>query len=145
MPKCDEHKVIGTAMGAITAVGYGYYVEQDFAKSWQYALGGVLGGYMTARLADILEPSKILGPNHRGIFHGIALNGGLAALLYRKNNEWLQTLVDKANEYDSRQEHLKAFILRVSVGLIIGGIGGHASHLLADLTTSKGLPLMGRL
>ncbi len=143
MPKRDEHKVIGTATGAIAAVGYGYYAEQDFVKAWQYALGGGLGGYMTARLADILEPSKILGPNHRSIFHGIALNGGLAAAAYKPGNEWLLTLVDKANECDSRQEPWKAFMFRALVGLIIGGAGGHASHLLADLTTSERLPVLG--
>ncbi|HIJ51911.1 MAG TPA: hypothetical protein HPP66_02010 [Planctomycetes bacterium] len=142
MPKCYEHKVIASATGAISAFGYGYYAEQDFAKAWQYALGGVLGGRITAGIADFLEPSKIFGPNHRSFFHGIALNGGLAAAAYNPGKEWLLSLVHKAIECDNKQEPFKAFRYRVLVGLIIGGAGGHISHLLADSITPNGLPLL---
>ena len=98
---------------------------------------------MTAGLADILEPSKIFGPNHRSFFHGMVLNGGLAAAAYKPGKEWLLSLVHKANECDNKQEPWKAFMYRVLVGLIIGGVGGHTSHLLADSITPKGLPVLG--
>ena len=143
MPKGYEHKVIATATGAIAAFDYGYYAEQNLAKACQYALGGVLGGRITAGLADFLEPSKIFGPNHRSFFHGIALNGGLAAVVYNPCKELLLSLVHKAIECDNKQEPFKAFRYRVLVGLIIGGAGGHISHLLADSITPKGLPVLG--
>ena len=66
MPKGKTHKIIGTVAGTAVAVGYSYYIEKDPENAWQYGIGGSLGGYALSRLADILEPSEVLGPNHRG-------------------------------------------------------------------------------
>ena len=142
MPRSKAHKFIGTATGVVSAGGYGYFCQHDKGNAWQFALGGALGGYATSRLADILEPSQSLGPNHRGIFHGIALNGTVVASSYDSAKQWLQTLVDKANNLDNTSKHLEAFIYRLMVGFLIGAFAGHTSHLLADLTTPGGLPLL---
>ena len=142
MPKGKVHKVIGTATGTAIAVGYSHYISQEPEKAWQYGIGGSLGGYALSRLADILEPADVLGPNHRGIFHGIALNCSVAVGSFNKLKKLLDWLVDRAKEFDKRNEVFKAFLCRCAAGAILGGIGGHASHLLADLTTPKGLPLL---
>lgn len=142
MPNSRAHKLIGTAAGVIGAAGYGLYCQNDRKNVWQFALGGAIGGYTTARLADIIEPSKTLGPNHRGVFHGIALNGAVSVLSYHPLEKWFQSLVDQANNLDNRGENFKAFLHRMIVGFLIGTFVGHASHLLADLIDSKnGLPL----
>src|SRR4030065_284602 len=137
MPNSRAHNLIGTAAGAIGAAGYGLYCQNDKDNVWQFALGGAIGGYTTARLADILEPSKTLGPNHRGFFHGIAFNGAVSMLSYHPLEKWFQSLVDESNNLDNKGENLKAFLHRLTVGFLIGALGGHASHLLADLVFSK--------
>lgn len=142
MPKGKAHKVIGTAVGVAVATGYSYCVERDSANAWQYALGGGLGGYTMARLADMLEPVEILGPNHRGVFHGVALNGGMTAVTYKPSKEFLKYLIDKARAFDRNDENFKAMLCRIVAGFFIGALGGHVSHLVADSTTPMGLPLL---
>lgn len=143
MPRSKAHKIVGTTAGFAGAIGYGSYYQNDQENAWQYAIGGALGGYATARLADILEPSKTLGPNHRGVFHGIALNGTLAASGYDWIKGQLQILVDKANKFDNSNQHFVALLFRLIVGFLIGALTGHASHLSADFLFSPSrLPLL---
>ena len=143
MPNSRAHKLIGTGAGIASAAGYSLCCQNTKENAWQFALGGAIGGYTTSRLADILEPSKTLGPNHRGFFHGIAFNGAVSVFSYHPLEKWFQSLVDEANNLDSRGENIKAFVNRLMVGFLIGAIGGHTSHLLADLIRSKkGLPLL---
>ncbi len=142
MSKSDVHKLLGTATGTFVAFEYGQYFKLESEHCWQLALGGAIGGYTTARIADKLEPSKTLGPNHRGVFHGIALNGLASCLAYNPAKNLCQSLIDDANKFDNNNEHLRAFLCRLVVGFLIGAIGGHASHLLADLNSPKGLPLL---
>lgn len=144
MPNSRAHKLIGTGAGVICAIGYGSCCQNNKEKVWQFALGGAIGGYTTSGLADILEPSKTLGPNHRGVFHGIAFNGAVSVLSYQPLEKWFQSLVDEADNFDYRGENIKAFVNRLIVGFLIGALGGHISHLLADLVFSKnGLHLLG--
>jgi hypothetical protein len=141
MPKGKTHKVVGTVTGAAIAIGYSYYITQDPKNAWQYGIGGSLGGYALSRLADILEPSEVLGPNHRGAFHGIALNGGVAVLGFETIKDFLDWLVGKAIEFDKREDKFMTFLCRCAVGAIVGGVSGHTSHLIADSTTPQGLAL----
>jgi hypothetical protein len=142
MPSEKSHKIIGTTTRTAVAVGYSYLIAQEPEKAWKYGIGGSLGGYAMSRLADILEPAEKLGPNHRGLFHGVTFNGGVAIGSFKKLKELLDCLVTKAKDFDNRDEVFKAFLCRCAAGAILGGIGGHASHLLADSTTTKGLPLL---
>jgi len=142
MPNGDVHKVLGTVAGTYVAFEYGQYFKLESEHCWQLALGGAIGGFTTARLADKLEPSKTLGPNHRGVFHGIALNGLASYLAYNPSKNLFQSFIDNADKFDNNNEHFKAFLFRLAVGFLIGAIGGHASHLLADLNSHKGLPLL---
>jgi uncharacterized metal-binding protein len=140
MPNGKPHRKIGTVVGAISSVSYAHFIEQDSDKAWQYAIGGSIGGYALSTIADILEPANILGPNHRGLIHGVAFNGGLVHCSYDKIITFLIELVNKARDYDLRGELWMAFMCRCAVGAIVGAIAGHTSHLLADLATPKGLP-----
>lgn len=142
MPKGRAHKIIGTITGAAVAAGYSFCVSQEPERAWQYCIGGSMGGYMLSRMPDILEPAEKLGPNHRGFFHGIACNGTVAAISFKSVKNKLDMLVEKAKDFDSKGQFLKGFLCRCAVGAIIGGAGGYASHLLADFTTAKSLPLI---
>jgi hypothetical protein len=140
MPNRNAHKAIGTASGIIVAVGYGLCKEKDSYDILPLALGGGLGGYLTGTLADKLEPAT--SPNHRSAFHGIGINGVTGAIIYVPTKEILQRLLDKAKEYDTKQDKFMAFLCRLAVGFIIGGLFGHISHLVADSSTSKSIPLL---
>ncbi len=142
MPKSEVHKFLGTTTGTFVAFEYGQYFKLEDEYCWQLALGGAIGGYTTARIADKLEPSEILGPNHRGAIHSIALNGLSSYLAYNPAKNLFQSLIDKANKFDNNNEHFNAFLCRLAVGFLIGAIGGHASHLLLDSGTHKGLPFL---
>ena len=141
MPSRKAHEILGTATGTIAAVGYGRYIENDFANAWQYAIGGALSGLFLSRIPDFLESSKILGPNHRGLYHGIALNGCIGILGFEAVKAMLDRFFGKAVEFDKYGKGFEAFLCRCAVGVIIGGVGGHTSHLIADSTTPKGLPV----
>lgn len=142
MPNSKMHKLIGASAGAVAATVYGCYIAHDPQNAWQYGIGDGLGGYALSRLADVLEPAKKLGPNHRGVFHAVTPNGAIIIFACNHTKEWLQSLTDEANELDKIGEHLNAFLRRLLVGFLVGGIGGHVSHLIADLTTTKRLPLL---
>lgn len=53
MPNREGHKIFGTVTGAVTAVSYGYYKEQNFENERQFDLGGGLGcGFYLRVLAE---------------------------------------------------------------------------------------------
>ena len=140
MPNRNVHKLCGTVIGAVVAVEYGSYKEQDFANAWKFMLGGAVSGFLTSTLADKFDPPT--SPNHRNWGHSVVLNGGIAFMMYEPTREFLQYLVDKAREYDNRQENFKAMICRLAFGFLVGASSGYASHLLTDSVTPKGLPLV---
>lgn len=140
MPNGKTHRAIGTTVGVISSVSYAHFIGQDTDNAWQYAIGGSIGGYALSTIADILEPAHINGPNHRGLIHGVAFNGGLIHCSYDKIKTFLSELVNKARDYDLKGEQWKAFMCRCAVGAIVGAIAGHASHLITDFTTPRGLP-----
>lgn len=90
--------------------------SKSFLKS---ILIGALGGRITARMPDIIEPAH--NPNHRDFFHSWTF----AALLALANKK-----VSDSNLSDNVKESVQA--LSVGYGL----------HLAADSTTKKSLPLL---
>ncbi|MCE5186631.1 MAG: metal-dependent hydrolase [Planctomycetaceae bacterium] len=133
------HKLIGIAAGATTAIAANHSIFQDSENAWLYMIGGAVGGWACSTIPDLLEPSKELGPNHRGFCHGIipnAVGAGFLGLLWQKANQ----LVENARVFDSEGEKCKAALCRLAVSAMIGGAAGYTSHLLTDSTTTKGLP-----
>ncbi|WP_082128424.1 metal-dependent hydrolase [Kosmotoga pacifica] len=68
-------------------------------------------------LPDLLEPAR--NPNHRSFFHSWLVLSILLVIAFKI----------------SKKEHIKAVSL-------LSFITGYKSHLLADMTTPKGLPLI---
>lgn len=78
-----------------------------------------------ATLPDLIEPA--VTPNHRQAFHSITFAAIVGAALYKAYHWEAET---------QAQEVLRALAL-------IGG-SAYLLHLLGDLLTAKGLPLLGR-
>jgi membrane-bound metal-dependent hydrolase YbcI (DUF457 family) len=114
----EEHFAIGSIMAFLVNC-----IQQkqaslkvDFGKA---AVWGLLGGSV-ALLPDILEPA--INPNHRSSFHSIGL--GLGLILFNKS------LAENKNISDESKRFLSTMSL------------AYGSHLLADSTTPKELPVL---
>ncbi|MDQ8184257.1 metal-dependent hydrolase [Pelagicoccus sp. SDUM812002] len=89
--------------------------EFDIGSAILYIGLGILGG----SLPDLLEPAT--SPNHRGFFHSLAFGAAVMAFVYGEHSE----------EWDPELRKLARAFAK-----------SYLSHLAADLTTPKGLPLL---
>ena len=105
--------------GEMTLLGFGVSIFLEWGA------GALFGGF-GAWFLDWMESSKKLGPNHRGVFHSIAVLAGMCYLIYMcTTNGW--GLTD-----------------RPDLITLLPFAGGYASHLAADFLTPKRLPLIVR-
>lgn len=134
MPNRDVHiKVgVGLAVSSTIVVAIASKEELSFEDICMRMLGAAFGGYVGARLPDVIDPSS-RGPNHRSVGHGIAPNGALYALCSKKFLATRKILLEEPNP-QSRIGN------QFMVGAMDGFIAGHASHLVLDSRTPKGLP-----
>ena len=111
--------------GGVTGLGVALYDRLDVAENGYTPVLATTVGVVFAKLPDILEPA--LNPHHRQFCH-IAV---LAALGYgvKKIYEW------------QPEDKIEAFfrIVLLSAG------AGYISHLLLDATTSRSIPLLGKI
>lgn len=121
MPNAKTHILVGAGVGLTAAL----LDKKKHPASHNIAVAPVVGAFM-GKLPDILEPA--LHPNHRQFFHGVTVLTALSAGLL-KAYRW------------SPEEPFE----RILRGLMLIGGGAYLSHLLLDMTTPKGLPLVGKL
>jgi len=118
MPNRTAHAIFGGALSV------GAYLAHMRLLGQEPTLAGIIGtgliGAGTAALPDILEPAT--DPNHRSFFHSWAALGALASAAV--------TGVRSSNLPDA-----------VKPALVAAAVG-YGSHLLADATTPRGLPLV---
>jgi len=119
MPNATAHKTgaaiaVGVAAAAATH-SQNYTLEKSLTAS---ALA-----YQLGTLPDRLEPAT--NPNHRQFFHSLAFLGLVGTGMY-KLYRW---------EAENEMDKLARFAL-----LVAGG--AYATHLLMDLSTPKGLPVL---
>lgn len=130
-----EHNTFGAILGGLAAALSSRATNGgDLLRE---IIAGAAGGYLGSSLADVLEPPT--SPNHRSVFHGIALNG-LAAYhgtgpLLRWRTRGGQPATDPAGAPTNRDDALMS-------AFALGAASGHASHLLLDSETPRGLPLL---
>ena len=112
------HAVAGAAIGGVAYLGFCKMADE------QPALGeflvAIAAGATLACLHDVLEPA--VHPNHRALFHGLALNFAAAAGLRRL---W------RRPDIESHQKRLL-----ISLGLAF------LTHPVLDAMSPKGLPLL---
>ncbi len=117
MSSSNMHLAVGLIAGILGYTGY------KRLKGEEIKLGGVVKAGITGGLfalaPDIIEPAT--NPNHRATMHSIA---ALVAGSYGTAKG-----IQNCNSNELSE-------------LIIAAFAGYTSHLLADSTTPKGLPLI---
>lgn len=152
MPRKSTHTKAGMISGA-TGVILCNYIEEKTAMSVADLVGGITGGYFGGRLPDLIDPSKIGGPNHRSHGHGLAQNTALVVWATDNIQKYRATCFEKAGELERTAKEfidetkiflykLAAIFLRFVAGFAIGFIAGLISHLALDSFTKKSLPLI---
>ena len=152
MPGASQHRAIAVAAAAVI----GLIRAQDMPEEERlpYVAGACLGALATATLPDLLEPA--IHGWHRDVFHsgtaGVALVGGAVRLAATKG----QQMVSEAKQLretagtlaptDPRQANItnRCQTGAFQRGLVLGGVVGVGSHLVADAATPRGIPLLSR-
>jgi len=148
------HKKVGEYSGAGLALLRAATAHQPLPAVVAETVGGYYGGRHGARFHDVVEPAT--SPRHRDFFHGVAFNTAVASLGKKKLDSFQDALRTRATELveralDDNATFLDALVyllgaagLHFAVGYTNGLVGGAASHLVLDVGTPDGLPLLVR-
>jgi len=109
MPNRDVHVKVGVGSAIFTTVATAILLDEKltFEEMLMRVLGASIGGYLGARIPDIIDPSS-KGPNHRSIGHGVVSNGALYA--YGKD-KFLDTRKKLSDETDKHTVYLTNLLL----------------------------------
>jgi membrane-bound metal-dependent hydrolase YbcI (DUF457 family) len=123
MPNLKTHLVVGAATGAVLNILY-QAGKSRRAATYRFDLlqfAACTGaGATVGALADVIEPATT--PNHRAFFHSVTFGGvGTYACFGPHSDNWSQETKEGGR-----------FLWLC-----------YLSHLVADSTTPKGLPLLG--
>lgn len=118
MPNRDTHLLIGFLVG-VGAYAVTRWIQNEEIKPLSALIAGA-GGALAGELPDLLEPAT--SPNHRSHLHSVGTGGVIIYGMVELN---------KVEEVD---KDLQA--------IFNGVICGYISHLAADSTTKKSLPLI---
>jgi len=143
MPKRKQHIKTSSSIGAVGATIWSYKNGDSICEVICSTLGGYTGGKAIARLPDIIDPP--ISPNHRGIGHGVLPNSALAKELqstFFKLLYALQKLGDDLKSIGTFPYILLALVCKFVWGIVIGAVFGYGAHLLTDLFTPYGLPVI---
>ncbi len=142
-----QHIVIGATAG--TAFNFFTATKENRQPTLAELFGSGVGGACGARVPDVLEPA--IHPNHRKMAHsGAALVGCIGLTKSRPLTNAVTWLHQQAAarralmKLDPEREfihQLAAWLLEFLAGMIQALPVGYASHLVADATTVKGIPL----
>ncbi len=119
MPNRNDHLLYGFLGGALGYILIRLIDNAEIKPESVLLAGGI--GAVAGLAPDILEPA--VNPNHRATFHSVA---AVTAITVGANEVHKTELIDSDAD-----------------AVLLGGIaGGYLSHLAADSTTQKGLPLI---
>lgn len=152
MPSTKTHAIIGTGAGSLVA----FLASQDLPPEARMAIsiGGALGGRAGGRVPDALEPA--IHSWHRSFFHSAAVGAGVFQTTRVPVMELVNNLLKRAAAIRQQRRELgsghpdhtilwlQEFGLYFYSGLLIGLPVGYLSHLIADLGTDRGIPLIAR-
>ena len=132
MPNREFHMTLGAVTGSLFSAfeellsqinNEEHKDDNKFNISWEplifKAILGVFLGSIGGILPDLLEPAR--NPNHRSFFHSWLLLLSMLLVIAFKI---------------SKKSTLKGEFFHLFLPLTVG----YSSHLLADMTTAKGLP-----
>jgi membrane-bound metal-dependent hydrolase YbcI (DUF457 family) len=121
MPNGNTHRLIA----ALAVGGVSFANEAIHGEATEKPLLSASIAALLTNLPDTLEPA--INPHHRQFFHSV-LFGGILAYAGAKAYEW------------QPEDDLET-VMRV---LVMVGCGAYLVHLLADSTTPRSLPLVGK-
>jgi membrane-bound metal-dependent hydrolase YbcI (DUF457 family) len=152
LPDGRTHAFLGVTVGAATGVLVAPE-EPDYAKLI-VAMGAAFGGYAGGILPDVLEPP--LHPHHRDFCHSVMLTGSLVAATGAPAGAATTELFAAAARLRAQRAALppndpnrfwlgaQEALCHLLSGAMVGFLAGYVSHVAADSTTSRGVPLMAR-
>ena len=143
MPNRHEHRVIALLGQAPFELCRGHRLTS--ADRLADSIGAFMGAVFGADLPDRLEPAD--SPHHRQAAHGIIPAIGAVILAGSMYRGFVQDLYDQAEATPADSDTHEALrLLRfMAAGFVRAAPNGYLSHLVADSTTPRGLPLFGRL
>lgn len=142
------HVPVGAAVGLVYAATCPGQTD-DYGRLVEWVAGAVGGGF-GGLIPDFVEPA--IHPWHRSTAHSFLAGGGIVAL-NAQLAQWQSKLREKALEYRGRRaeatEGIERFIFLMGellcfalAGLIAGILAGYLSHLVLDIITPAGLPIV---
>ena len=144
MPNRAEHQGIAPTFQAVVEV------FRKPALHWRDRLpdlaGAAAGATFGGTLPDLLEPAT--SPNHRQFAHGVLPATAVACFARRQIKEGVEALYRWAEEAPVsgvEDGELPRWMRFAIAGFCRAVSTGYISHLVADATTPRGLPLIGRL
>ena len=149
MPRRKTHRVLGGVSGAVGAA-YTARNESGIGMILE-SLGGFCGGIMSSVIPDVIEPA--ISSWHRSHAHSVAAGTTIAVSGRSIVGEWQEFCRQKAayhenifktsNDFLTKLWHgFLIVVWRFLSGLAIGLILGYLSHLGADLTTRRRIPII---
>lgn len=151
MASRKEHVEVGTPLGAVTAFALALNAGQTVSKALVEAIGGIGGGYLGARMPDILEPG--ISSHHRKAAHSVLAGFDLATITAATLPQWQARFRREADRLDLQAttaldglEALglrgKAASLRMLAGALPAFAAGYVSHLAMDAATPRSIRLV---
>lgn len=143
------HRIVGVLAGG--AVAFAKAKHQTPEHHCLEVLGGALGGYVGARLPDLLDPP--ISPRHRSLAHGVVPVGlvgkaawneldGVQTKLRTEANRRAKLAQSASTPFERLCHKLIQLLCRLGAGALAGLIGGYGSHLALDACTPASLPLL---
>ncbi len=152
MPDRRTHRVLGA--GASVGVAVIQWGEFPEIGKLLYGLSACAGGLVGGVLPDVLEPA--LHSHHRDVFHSLFAGGGIVAVGSQSAKTFGTELRAEAARLRSLrlaqpQEDPKRLVLSLRECLIYTVLGfslgltvGYTTHVVADMATPRGVPLVAR-
>jgi len=131
-----EHDLFGFIAGVLVTGGSALAAGRT--PSIGELVGGAVGGLGGSHFPDVLEPAT--HPNHRAFAHSATVLAATTAGAVPAAAS-LQNKI--AGEAQAVENPVLRFLAQVGAGMPTGAAAGYASHLVADATTPKSIPLLG--
>ena len=150
MPNRHTHGKIGiVAGGGVTLLATKGVPETGRAVA---VLAGALGGYIGGTAPDVLEPA--IHSWHRSVCHSGMTGTAVVAAGVKASAAFQRDILSHAAALRTQRlalpsDHpdrfwlgLQEFALYFTYGATIGFVAGYASHLLLDMGTKRGIPIV---
>lgn len=151
MPNAMTHGRIG----AVSGLAATFLIPDDLPPDARLTVcaAALVGGHVGGGIPDLIEPA--LHAWHRAFFHSAAAGTGVIWLGTTSVVTATRRLLDEAAQVRAHRLALAAsdptrndlwlheHVRYVLVGLLIGLTAGYVSHLVADATTPRSLPVLG--